>query len=91
MLRMLHCADREFDALKAAVSGSQEDGSGDAADSEDLVAGSLAGQSTPVLLEVGCGVGNMLYPLLDKNPQLQVHCCDFSARAVDIVKVRLRG
>lgn len=78
-----HWTDREFTALKEAVTPTDE-----SADSEDLVAGSLQGQSTPVLLEVGCGVGNMLYPLLEKNPQLQVHCCDFSARAVEIVKVR---
>lgn len=39
-----------------------------------------------MLLEVGCGVGNMLYPLLEKVPGLKVHCCDFSARAVEIVK-----
>lgn len=39
-----------------------------------------------MLLEVGCGVGNMLYPLLEANKGLRVHCCDFSARAVDMVK-----
>lgn len=39
-----------------------------------------------VLLEVGCGVGNMLYPLLTVDPQIRVHCCDFSARAVDMVR-----
>lgn len=76
-------ADREFDALKSATG--EESNAGD---SEELVEGSLAGHSTPVLLEVGCGVGNMLYPLLEKNEKLLVHCCDFSSRAVDIVKVR---
>ena len=44
------------------------------------------GGAAPVLLEVGCGVGNTVYPLLEKNPQLRVHCCDFSPRAIDMVK-----
>lgn len=90
ILPSAHRADREFDALKAAVSAGGSNDEGDAAaestESANLISYSLAGQSTPVLLEVGCGVGNMLYPLLEKNPQLQVHCCDFSSRAVEIVK-----
>lgn len=44
------------------------------------------GAAAPVLLEVGCGVGNTVYPLLEKNPQLRVHCCDFSPRAIDMVR-----
>lgn len=28
----------------------------------------------------------MLYPLLESNASLKVHCCDFSSRAVDMVK-----
>ncbi|KDN53045.1 S-adenosyl-L-methionine-dependent methyltransferase, partial [Tilletiaria anomala UBC 951] len=43
-------------------------------------------QLEPVLLEVGCGVGNMLYPLLERYPNLKCHACDFSKRAVDFVK-----
>lgn len=39
-----------------------------------------------VLLEVGCGVGNTVYPLLEKNSALKVHCCDFSPRAIDMVR-----
>ena len=45
----------------------------------------LLTHDTPVLLEVGCGVGNTVFPLLEKNAQLRVHCCDFSPRAVDMV------
>lgn len=48
----------------------------------ELVSSSSGG----VLLEVGCGVGNMLYPLLEANKELKVHCCDFSARAVEMVQ-----
>ncbi|KAH7292904.1 hypothetical protein KP509_28G002900 [Ceratopteris richardii] len=40
----------------------------------------------PVLLEVGCGVGNTLFPLLETYPKLFVHACDFSARAVSLIK-----
>lgn len=39
-----------------------------------------------VLLEIGCGTGNLIYPLLEENPFLFVYACDFSSRAIDIVK-----
>ncbi|BES93923.1 Methyltransferase domain [Nesidiocoris tenuis] len=38
------------------------------------------------LLEVGCGVGNLFYPLLEEGLHISVHACDFSPRAVDLVK-----
>ncbi|XP_078703704.1 tRNA N(3)-cytidine methyltransferase METTL6-like [Branchiostoma floridae x Branchiostoma belcheri] len=44
-------------------------------------------KDTPVvLLEAGCGVGNFLFPLLQENPSLFIHACDFSPRAVQFVK-----
>lgn len=36
-------------------------------------------------LQVGCGVGNTLYPLLEVNPELRIHACDFSAVAVEVL------
>ncbi len=50
-----------------------------------MITSDLAGRES-VLLEVGCGVGNMLYPLLEDNAELKVHCCDFSERAVEMVR-----
>lgn len=40
-----------------------------------------------VLLELGCGVGNTIWPLLKLDPLLTVYCCDFSKRAIDFVKI----
>ncbi|XP_022889610.1 uncharacterized methyltransferase C3H7.11-like isoform X1 [Olea europaea var. sylvestris] len=39
-----------------------------------------------VLLEVGCGAGNSLFPLIAAYPKLFVHACDFSLQAVTLVK-----
>ncbi|KAJ0514941.1 putative tRNA(Thr) (cytosine(32)-N(3))-methyltransferase [Helianthus annuus] len=39
-----------------------------------------------VVLEVGCGAGNTIFPLAATYPALFIHACDFSPRAVDLVK-----
>ncbi|MQL85376.1 hypothetical protein Taro_017895 [Colocasia esculenta] len=39
-----------------------------------------------VVLEVGCGAGNTIFPLISTYPYIFVHACDFSPRAVDLVK-----
>lgn len=39
-----------------------------------------------MVLEVGCGAGNTIYPLLSTYPDIFVHACDFSPRAVNLVK-----
>jgi len=40
-----------------------------------------------VTSQVGCGTGNTVFPLLAEYPDIFVHACDFSARAVNLVKV----
>ena len=38
------------------------------------------------LLEVGCGVGNAILPLVDLNPFLSIQCIDFAASAIEILR-----
>ena len=42
-----------------------------------------------VIVELGCGPGNTLFPLLsaNENPDLRLHGYDFSKEAIDLVKV----
>ncbi|TYJ38408.1 hypothetical protein E1A91_A05G440900v1 [Gossypium mustelinum] len=39
-----------------------------------------------VLLEVGCGAGNTIFPLIAAYPELYVQACDISPHAVALVK-----
>ncbi|XP_010472647.1 PREDICTED: uncharacterized protein LOC104752253 isoform X1 [Camelina sativa] len=39
-----------------------------------------------VILEVGCGAGNTIFPLIATYPDIFVYACDFSPRAVELVK-----
>lgn len=39
------------------------------------------------LLEVGCGVGNLVFPLIEeKKTKFYFYACDFSPRAIEFVK-----
>ena len=38
------------------------------------------------LLEVGCGVGNAILPLIEMNPNLKVIALDFAKSAIDLLK-----
>jgi len=47
------------------------------------------GDSKPVtLLEVGAGAGNTAFPILanNQNPNLKIHACDFSKKAVEVIR-----
>ncbi|KAK5630740.1 hypothetical protein RRF57_006455 [Xylaria bambusicola] len=41
-----------------------------------------------VVLEVGAGAGNTAFPILanNKNPKLKLHACDFSKKAVEVMR-----
>ncbi|XP_029190571.2 tRNA N(3)-methylcytidine methyltransferase METTL2-like isoform X2 [Acropora muricata] len=45
-------------------------------------------QKSKRILEVGCGVGNTVFPILEanKDPDLFIYCCDFSLNAIRLVK-----
>jgi tRNAThr (cytosine32-N3)-methyltransferase len=40
------------------------------------------------LLEIGAGAGNTAFPILanNKNPKLKIHACDFSKKAVEVMR-----
>lgn len=38
------------------------------------------------ILEIGCGVGNLIYPLLADGLNAMFHACDFSPRAIECLK-----
>lgn len=40
------------------------------------------------ILEVGAGAGNTVFPILkaNRNPKLLIHACDFSTKAVDLIR-----
>lgn len=42
------------------------------------------------LFEVGCGVGNLIYPLIEENIIFnKIYSCDLSPRAIEFVKVKI--
>jgi len=56
---------------------------------EDLVTNNGDDSSNLVkrtVFEVGCGVGNFMFPLMSEDPNMNFYACDFSPRAVDFVK-----
>uniref|UniRef100_A0A1A9WI37 tRNA N(3)-methylcytidine methyltransferase n=1 Tax=Glossina brevipalpis TaxID=37001 RepID=A0A1A9WI37_9MUSC len=59
---------------------------------EELLTGDHLTSQTQTLLEVGCGVGNFVYPLIEELDALNKHnkffyyLCDFSPRAIEFVR-----
>jgi len=49
-----------------------------------------ASSRQPVLLEVGCGVGNTIYPLLEDFPKMKVLACDCASSAIDLGTFHVR-
>ncbi|XP_023218175.1 methyltransferase-like protein 6 [Centruroides sculpturatus] len=41
---------------------------------------------TPTMLEIGCGVGNFIFPLIEEKVPYFIYACDFSSRAIELVK-----
>jgi methyltransferase-like protein 6 len=71
-----HWIDREFEEISASYSANGE---------------AEAGSSPPSYikaLEVGSGVGNTVFPLLELNPKLFFYAIDFAAHAIDLLKQR---
>lgn len=42
-------------------------------------------QQVSLMLEVGCGTGHTVLPLIISNPHLRAYACDFSAIAVNLL------
>ena len=45
-------------------------------------------QASSPFLDIGCGVGNSFYPLLERKPNLKVNAFDISKRAVSMAAVK---
>ncbi|OQO13099.1 hypothetical protein B0A48_02563 [Cryoendolithus antarcticus] len=48
------------------------------------------GHGKCTVLEIGAGAGNTAFPLLamNKNDDLKVHACDYSAKAIDVIRAQ---
>lgn len=54
----------------------------------ELVEATLEDAGDKTVLEVGCGAGNTVFPLLEinRNDKLRIHACDYSSEAVSVVR-----
>lgn len=54
---------------------------------EELLASESKSEEVKTMLEVGCGVGNLVFPLIeDGHRDYFIYACDLSPRAVELVK-----
>lgn len=84
-----HWIDREFEELKAKRSNSSDPTSSDNPSQQPLSSSdsSVCGNSNFIrALEVGCGVGNTVFPLLEANPDLFFYALDFAPHAIQLLK-----
>lgn len=53
-----------------------------------LTKATTAGSGPVTILELGAGAGNTAFPILaaNKNEELKLHACDFSAVAIDVIR-----
>ncbi|ESO12559.1 hypothetical protein HELRODRAFT_187911 [Helobdella robusta] len=81
--------DRNWLFTEFAELASHRNSSSDSADPETTSNETYPGEKASTrIFEVGCGVGNTIFPLLEANndPHLFVYGCDLSATAIQIVK-----
>lgn len=58
---------------------------GDQPDSSDASTTATISRKV-VVLEVGCGAGNTIFPLISTFPNVFMYACDFSPRAINLIK-----
>ncbi|KAE9599818.1 putative tRNA(Thr) (cytosine(32)-N(3))-methyltransferase [Lupinus albus] len=46
----------------------------------------FSGSGKKVILEAGCGAGNTIFPVIASYPDAFIYACDFSPRAIELVK-----
>jgi len=61
---------------------------GESNSTEDIVQVDKSVAKEIKIFEVGCGVGNTVFPILQSNinPNLFIYCCDFAESAIQLVK-----
>ncbi|KAJ3386838.1 Methyltransferase-like protein 6 [Lobulomyces angularis] len=53
---------------------------------EELLPSTNLHTQKKVILELGCGVGNFLFPQLQRDENCFIHACDLSERAIEFIK-----
>uniref|UniRef100_A0A1B6DAS6 Methyltransferase domain-containing protein n=1 Tax=Clastoptera arizonana TaxID=38151 RepID=A0A1B6DAS6_9HEMI len=53
---------------------------------QELLEEDVLSHNLKTLLEIGCGVGNFIFPLFEENFNMFIYACDISPRAVELVK-----